>query len=317
MNKILSQDEAEAQNGNLIDEIIKMSDFSFERLPMLDIIGERLADSISVALPQLTGVLCEATLSQLDYVPMGKAIDALPMPAMMAVCSSPGLDGEILLVMDAALLLTAMELMLGGAPKGHSPRETERFTAIERGFGQRLAALVMHELQSNFSLAGDIELELERIATDPDSAAVTQPANLCVRLHFTVALAANTGVLEIIMPYDALEPVRPKLGKIHFGEPSDEGSPWREQLSGQIERATIELEAVLAEVQLSIQQIMNWRSGDTVNLWIEEEHDATVVCADTPMFRAAIGKRNNGNTAIRITEALEPEEEIPNGRNDH
>lgn len=317
MNKTLSQDETEARNGNLIDEIIKMSDFSFERLPMLDIIGERLADSISVALPQLTGVLCEATLSQLDYVPMGQAIDALPMPAMMAICSSPGLDGEILLVMDAALLLTAMELMLGGVPKGQSPRETERFTAIERGFGQRLAALVMHELQSNFGLAGDIELELERIATDPDSAAVTQPANLCVRLHFTVALAANTGVLEIILPYDALESVRPKLGKIHFGEPSDEASPWREQLSGQIERATIELEAVLAEVQLSIQQIMNWRTGDTVNLWIEEEHDATVVCADTPMFRAAIGKRNNGNTAIRITEALEPEEETPNGRNDH
>ena len=317
MTNTLSQNDIEAQTGNLIDEIIKMSDFSFERLPMLDIIGERLADSVSVALPQLTGVLCEATLSQLDYVPMGQAIDSLPMPAVMAVCSSPGLDGDLLLVMDSTLLLTAMELMLGGTPKADAPRTPERFTAIERGFGGRLAALVMQELRSNFSLAGDIELELERIVTDPDSAAVTQPANLCVRMRFAVALASKTGVLEVILPYDALEPVRPKLGKIHFGEPAGEASPWRDQLAGQIERATVELEAVLAEVHLSIQQIMTWKSGDTVNLWIEEEQDATVVCADTPMFRAAIGKRNNGNTAIRITEELEPEEETPNGRNDH
>lgn len=317
MNNTLSQDEIDPQTGNLIDEIIRMADFSFERLPMLDIIGERLADSISVALPQLTGVLCEATLSQLDYVPMGQAIDSLPMPAMMAVCSSPGLDGDVLLVMDSTLLLTAMELMLGGAPNGDSPRTPEKFTAIERGFGRRLSALVMRELQSDFSLAGEIELELERVVTDTDSATVTQPANLCVRMHFAVALASHSGILEVILPYDALEPVRPKLAKIHFGEPADEASPWRDQLSGQIERATVELEAVLAEVHLSIQQIMNWKPGDTVNLWIEEDQDATVVCADTPMFRAAIGKRNNGNTAIRITEELEPEEETPNGRNDH
>jgi len=317
MNKILSQDEIEAQGGNLIDEIIRMSDFSFERLPMLDIIGERLADSISVALPDLTGVICEASLGQLDYVPMGQAMEALPAPAVLAVCSSHSLDGEVLMAMDSTLVLSAMELMLGGSPKGESPRVPEKFTAIERGFGQRLAAMITQELQSNFGLVGDIEFELERIETDPDSAAVTQPANLCVRLHFAIGLAGRTGALEIILPYDSLEPIRAKLGKIHFGEPSDDGSPWREQLSSQIERATVDLEAVLAEVRLSIQDIMKWKTGDIVNLWIEEDHDATVICADTPMFRAAIGKRNNGNTAIRITEALEPEEEAKNGRNDH
>lgn len=140
MNKTLSQDEIDPQTGNLIDEIIRMADFSFERLPMLDIIGERLADSISVALPQLTGVLCEATLSQLDYVPMGQAIDSLPMPAMMAVCSSPGLDGDVLLVMDSTLLLTAMELMLGGARTATAPappKSSPRSSAASAGASRR------------------------------------------------------------------------------------------------------------------------------------------------------------------------------------
>lgn len=318
MTKTLSQDEIEERNGDLIDEIIRMSDFSFERLPMLDIIGERLGDSLSIALPELTGVICEASLSQLDYVPMAQATDALPAPAMLAVCSSPSLDGEILLAMDATLTLTAMELMLGGVPRDDSQRTPERFTAIERGFGERLARLIMTELQSDFGLVGDIELELERVETDPDSAAVTQPASLCVRLHFAIGLAGRTGALEIILPYDALEPIRPKLGKIHFGAPSDDDNPWRGQLGSQIERATVELEAVLAEVEHSLQDIMTWKSGDVVNLWIEDNHDATVICAETPMFRAAIGKRNNGNTAIRITEALDPEEEAKtHGRNDH
>lgn len=317
MNKVLPQEEIDAQDGNLIDEIIRMSDFSFERLPMLDIIGERLADSVSVTLPDLTGVICEASLNQLDYLPMGQVLDALPEPTMVAVCSSPALDGEFMMAMDSTLLLTAVELMLGGSAKGDFERNPTGFTAIERGFGRRLAALILTELQRVFTLVGDVEMEMERIETDPESAAVTQPANLCVRLRLAVVLAGHAGSLEVILPYDALEPIRTKLGRIHFGEPNEEGSPWRDQLAGQIERAMVDLEAELVEVRLPIQEIMNWKIGDTVNLWIEEDHDATVVCAQTPMFRATMGKRNNGNTAIRISEALKPEEETGHGRNDH
>lgn len=314
MSQTMTQEEIAAQSGNVIDEIIRMSDFSFERLPMLDIIGERLADSISLVIPDLTGVLCEASLNSLDYLPMAQASEALTMPSMLGVVAAQNLDGEILVAMDATFALTAMELMLGGDPKGEMERQSEAFTGIEKGFGARLGDTIAQELSRCFGMVGDIDLELDRIETDPDSAAVTQPANLCVRMRIAVGLAGRTGTIDVVVPYDALEPIRPKLGKIHFGEPSEDGNPWKDQLSGQIERSTVELEAVLTDVAVPIQQIMNWKPGETINLWIEEDHEATVVCAETDMFKAVMGKRNNGNTAIRITEQIEAEEETENGR---
>ncbi|MDK3016703.1 flagellar motor switch protein FliM [Pseudodonghicola flavimaris] len=317
MNASLNQDARDADDTGLIDEIIRMSDFSFERLPMLDIIGERLADSIALALPDLTGTFCEASLTQLDYVPMAQVTETLPDPVLLAICACPGLHGQILFALDSALVLTALELMLGGSARREAPQTPTSFTGIERGVGKRLALLVARELQRNMAQFGELEIELDRIETDPDSAAIAQPASLCVRLQMTVALAGHTGTLEVILPYDALEPIRPKLSRIHFGGPGEDNSLWRDQLASQIERATVELEAVLTQVQLPIQQIMRWQTGETVDLWIEEDHPATVICADTPMFRAALGKRNNGNTAIRITEALDPEEETPNGCHDH
>ncbi|GHG85363.1 flagellar motor switch protein FliM [Pseudodonghicola xiamenensis] len=317
MSDQISPEELSSRNSELLDEIIRMSDFSFERLPMLDIIGERLADSLALALPNMTGTLCEAELTQLDYLPMSQINDALSDPVLLAVCSSHQLYGPILLVLDSPLVLTALELMLGGTPRGATPHNTEGFTAIERGFGKRLAGLIAQELQRNMALVGDIELDLDRIETDPDAASVTQPANLCVRMQIALAQAGHSGALEVILPYDALEPLRPKLGRIHFGGPGEDASPWREQLASQIERATVELEAVLTDIRLPIQDIMGWAPGDTVNLWIEEDHEATVLCAETAMFRAALGKRNNGNTAIRITETLTPEEETSHGCNDH
>lgn len=314
MNKIMTPEEIEAQSGNLIDEIIRMSDFSFERLPMLDIIGERLADAISVGMPELTGALCEASLNQLDYLPMAQATEGLPMPALLGVVVPANLDGEVLIAMDAPFSLTAMELMLGGHPKGDFERQSETFTGIEKSFGRRLANLISNELQRGLSMVGEVDLELDRIETDPDQAAITQPANLCVRMRIAAVMAGRNGTIDVIIPYDALEPIRPKLGKIHFGEPSDDGNPWAEQLGGQIEKSTVELEAVLTNVQLPISQILNWKPGDTVNLWIEEDHEATVVCAEEEMFKALMGKRNNGNTAIRITEQISQDEELDYGR---
>lgn len=87
-----------------------------------------------------------------------------------------------------------------------------------------------------------------------------------------------------------------------------------DQLTGQIERSVVELEAVLTEIELPIQTLLNWKPGETVNLWIEEDHEARVICAETEMFKALMGKRNNGNTAIRITERIEAEEETDHGR---
>jgi flagellar motor switch protein FliM len=310
----MSPEEIAAQSGGLVDEIIRMSDFSFERLPMLDIIGERLADSVSVVIPEMTGVICEASLDQLDYLSMAQAMDGIPRPSLLGVVAAQNLDGEILIAMDATFALTAMELMLGGSAKGEFQRQSEDFTAIERGFGGKLADVIAHELQRGLSMVGEVELELDRVETDPDSATVTQPANLCVRMRFTVAIAGRTGALEVVIPYDALEPIRPKLGKIHFGEPAEDGNPWKDQLTSQIEKSTVVLEAVLTDIGLPIQTVMNWKPGDTINLWIEEDHEATVVCAETEMFKAVMGKRNNGNTAIRITEQIESEEEADNGR---
>ena len=64
MNKIMTPEEIAENGKGVIDEIIRMSDFNFDRLPMLDIIGERLADALTAVLPDVTGVIVEASLNR-------------------------------------------------------------------------------------------------------------------------------------------------------------------------------------------------------------------------------------------------------------
>ena len=105
-------------------------------------------------------------------------------------------------------------------------------------------------------------------------------------MKFSVAMAGHAGVLDVVIPYDALEPIRPDLGKIYFGDRGQAQNVWQDLISDQIERAHMELEVVMAEEAIPIQKIMAWQPGDTVEFGIEEGQDAIMTCADAPMFQS-------------------------------
>lgn len=317
MNQQSSTTELEADSASLIDEIIRLSDFTFDRLPMLDIIGQRLVENLTAAFPDLTRVGSEVSLMSLDYIPMGQVAEGFPDPVLLAVGAGRPFEGEVLLAIDHTLLLTSVELMLGGRAKDLNFDDVKEFTAIELGFGERLARAILAELQRALSVVGFAALELDRIETDPEAAAVAKNNSLCARMKIDVLMAGQTGVLDVIIPYDALEPIRPDLGKIYFGDRGEDQTVWQDLIGGQIERANLDLEVVMAEESIPIKNIMSWKPGDIINFGIEEDQDATMTCADDPMFKVSIGKRNNGYIAVQITEELSFPKEIQEDGNDN
>lgn len=301
--------QATQQAPEVIDEIIRMSDFSFERLPMLDIIGSRVAGFLPAALSSITNSACEASLTQLEYVPFGQAISTFPDPCIVAVASSAVLDGDFLVVMDAPLIISSLESSLGGEPSGRDVEPGAQFTAIEKGFGRRLANTVLAELRQSFSVIGDIVPELDRIETVPEAATVSQLANLCIQMDFGLKIGQQICRLLILFPYDALEPIQPQLSKVYLGERGDEESPWRSVMEQQIEAVTVELEVVLSEVAMPVRQIMALKPGDQILLAATEESECTVFCSGTALFQCVTGKRNNGSTAVCVTKEIVSKEE--------
>ncbi|MCE8008973.1 FliM/FliN family flagellar motor switch protein [Aestuariivita sp.] len=309
MSAATPHDGPGGQVADLIDEIIRMSDFSFERLPMLDIIGARMADFLPIALTDLTRSVCEASLNTLDYVPLGQAIADFPDRVLIGVASSQVLEGNFLVVMDAPLVLSTLETSLGGEPSDAKVDGQAEFTAIERGFGLQLARLILGELRQSFSVIGDIVPEVDSLETDGEAAIVAQQASLCVRMDLALQVGNQVCRLQVIFPYDTLEPIRPRLGKVYFGERGDEVSPWRDVLTRQIESATVELEVVLSEMDMPMRQIMALKPGDRIGFPVGEDHECTVICSGSPIFHCVTGTRSNGVAAIRITETIDLEED--------
>ncbi|MGR3464796.1 flagellar motor switch protein FliM [Limimaricola sp.] len=314
--RTLRQPEGGLAEGSIEEQIIQMASLSYERLPLLETIFERYALALGSAFKSFVAMPCEVTLLSFEYLPCGPALEAIGAPALTAVARADPWDARIALAVSPELLFSTLEIMLGGRngdSRAWSPRS---FTAIERRFCQKLAEMVLDELEPGFEPVGGVRFRFDHLENIPSNAVIAPPATPAVRIRLQVGLEGRGGTLDFVIPDSALDSIRPLLSQSFPGGEVGGDSGWREALGRSIEGSEARLTAVLHEVRLGLREVLDWTPGQVIDLGIDMEHEATVSCNGRALFRAAMGRRKNGSVALRVTEELGDEKERDDGRAD-
>lgn len=112
------------------------------------------------------------------------------------------------------------------------------------------------------------------------------------------------GRLELMLPYATLEPVRELLLQMFMGEKFGRDSIWENHLATELWFTDVAIEAVLDEVRIQLDEVLNWSVGSQIILEATPESSVVLRCGNVPMFRGVMG-RKSGNIAVRIEEKLE------------
>ncbi|HEY8189222.1 MAG TPA: flagellar motor switch protein FliM, partial [Micavibrio sp.] len=123
--RILNQDEIdsllgfddEAGGGQELSGVMALINsgmVNYERLPMLDIVFDRLVRLMSTSLRNLTSDNVEVSLDQVSTVRFGDYMNSIPLPAMLSVFKAEEWDNNGLLVVDSALIYSVVDVLLGG-----------------------------------------------------------------------------------------------------------------------------------------------------------------------------------------------------------
>lgn len=301
------QDPPEAGLGGtaaIEEKIIEMATLNFERMPMLDVIFERFNLSLASALRSFAAASTEVELSELRYTTYGDAMEDLVGPCMVGIADAKPWDGPLAVAMDSHFLYSALEVLMGGHSTGKIDKPRRGFTRIESRIAERLCNLALAELSSAFAQVVDVTFEISRMEGNPQLATITQPFSHCVKADFVVTFENHSGLLSVVLPHATVEPARARLTKVFFGEKLGGDTQWRGHLTDRIQSSTVPLKAVLTEIEVPILDVLGWAPGTEIDLWIDDDHEATVLCADVPVFRGPVGRRHNGTLAIRVTEDL-------------
>ena len=313
--RILSQEEIDTLLGfsmtdvsitdnSGIRAIIDSAMVSYERLPMLEIVFDRLVRLMTTSLRNFTSDNVEVTLDRITSVRFGDYLNSIPLPAVLAVFKCEEWDNFGLFTVDSSLIYSMIDVLLGGRRGTTAIRiEGRPYTTIETSLVKRMIEIILADAELAFKPLSPVKFNIDRLETNPRFAAISRPANAAILVRLRLDMEDRGGAVEMLLPYATIEPIRDVLLQMFMGEKFGRDPIWEGHLATEIGQAEIAVDAVLYESKLPLKQLMGLEVGDTLPLDISPDAVVTVRCGDVTLTEGRMG-RVGDRVAVRVSQAL-------------
>src|SRR6201989_2777670 len=287
-----------------IRAIIDSAMVSYERLPMLEIVFDRLVRLLTTSLRNFTSDNVEVSLDRITSVRFGDYMNSIPLPAVLSVFKAEEWENFGMATVDSSLIYSIIDVLLGGRRGQAALRiEGRPYTTIETNLVKRLVEVVLADAELAFRPLSPVRFNIDRLETNPRFAAISRPANAAILVRLRIDMEDRGGNIELLLPYATMEPIRSVLLQMFMGEKFGRDPIWEGHFATEIREAEGAVDAVLYEAKLPLKQLMRLEVGDTLPLEIRPDALVAVRCGDVTLTEGRMG-RGGDRVAIRVTKQL-------------
>jgi len=290
-----------------IRAIINSALVSYERLPMLEIVFDRLVRLMTTSLRNFTSDNVEVSLDNISSIRFGDYLNSIPLPAILAVFRAEELDNFGMLTVDSNLIYSIVDVLLGGRRGTAAMRiEGRPYTTIERVLVEKMVEVVLADAKAAFEPLTPVSFTLDRLETNPRFAAIARPANAAILVKLRIDMEDRGGRIELLLPYATLEPIRKMLLQQFMGEKFGRDNIWEGHLATELWTTQTEVRAVLDEQQMGLKKVLELKVGDTLMLNAGPESLIELRAGPISLTRGRMGRRNQ-HIAVRCEAPLTPQ----------
>ncbi len=293
-----SEDEYSRKNG--VQAILNSNMVSYERLPMLEIVFDRLIRLMATSLRNFTQDNVEVSLDSIESMRFGEYIDSLTLPTLLSVFKAEEWDNYCLISLDSSLIYSMVDVLLGGRRGTAAMRIDGRpYTTIELNIVKEIIQLILSDLSTAFDPITSVGFVFDRLETNPRFATITRMSNAVIVAHLRIDMEDRGGKIDLMIPYATLEPVRELLLQMFMGERFGRDTIWENHLMSQLWETDVEIKAVLKETTAKLSDVSSWQKGSFLPLDITPQDQVNIFCGDVPLFKGSMG-RHEDHVVIRV-----------------
>jgi flagellar motor switch protein FliM len=314
-DRILNQDEidnllgfnaAQGIDGETsgVRAIINSALVSYERLPMLEIVFDRLVRLTTTSLRNFTSDNVEVSLDGITSVRFGDYLNSIPLPAILSVFKAEEWDNFGLITVDSSLIYSVIDVLLGGRRSTTSMRvEGRPYTTIEMNLVRRMVEVLIADAEAAFAPLSKVTFSVDRLETNPRFATICRPANAAILVEMRVDMEDRGGKVELLIPYATIEPIRELLLQMFMGEKFGRDSIWESHLATEIFSANVSVDAVMYEEMMPLSKVMAFQAGQTLMFDTSPTDPIMLKCGQTVLTEGQLGQRDK-NVSVRVTKKL-------------
>lgn len=272
-----------------LQALVQSSTISHERLPMLEIIFDRLVRLLSTSLRNFTSDTVDISIVDMTSMRIGDYLDNMVSPTLINVVNFRPWNTSALMYIENKLVYTMVDVLLGGRRDASEKSAETAYTTIERNLIEDFINVVLKDLSVSFEPVEPITLEFDRMETNTRFAMIERPTNAGIIVKMELEINERGGFFELFIPYSSIEPAREKLLQMFVGEKFGRDKIWENHLITELWNTSIQAEAILDKVTVNLADVMKWKKGSFLPLETYEGANVLIRSEDCELFTGKIG----------------------------
>ncbi len=292
---LMPDGSARLYNFNSQDRIVR------GRLPTLEMINERFARYFRISLFNMLRRSPEISVSGVQMLKFAEYVHSLFVPTSLNLVQINPLRGTALFIFDPKLVFIVVDNFFGGEGRFYTRIEGREFTPTEMRVIQMLLQQVFKDLKEAWTPVMKVDFEYLNSEVNPQFANIVSPTEVVVVTTFHIELDGGGGDLHVTMPYSMIEPIRELLDAGMQSDRSDVDERWLIALREEMKEAPVEVSSILAEVDISLRDLLKIKAGDVIPINIPET--AMLRAENVPVYRGVFGV-SGGKNSIKVIETV-------------
>ena len=296
-------------SASVPDHLLDAAGIQVDKLHMLPIIFDRLANHCAEQMRQLAASPCYFSMSHIEQGRMGELLEPYEANAVCAILDVPQWDTQVVLGFDRDFIFTIVEVMFGG--DGHAPTEEDGRpnSNIELKICHKLAEMMAAVLTESFSTASRATFKLERLETRMHFAVIGRRNGQAAAAKLLVQAINRVGEMFVILPFSGLTTVRRALSSVAASETTRVDPDWVSQLQAGVTRTDVSLRAILQERPSTLGDIAALKVGSVIELTATPRTPVKLESNGQPLFWCSLGQAE-GRDQLIINDIVDPEQEF-------
>lgn len=269
------------------------------RLPNFDIILDNFSQNFAITLTNNLQRTFKIERTQIDSAHfLDFLLENKDVGAIAVVDISPLKHGALILI-DAHLCFSIVEIMLGASTEIDHLQLERKLTSIERKIMHSVIAKGCEDLNRAFAPLVDLDSSLLKVESNSRLVSITEADAEILVSSFDVNVGEMEGQMKMVFPLATLDPLRDELKELLNVNKGKYGL-WTDVLEDEITNISAELCAQSGIIDMSVNDILGLELGDTLFLDYNPNSPLRILIENKPKFYAIPGT-HNGKKAISIT----------------
>jgi flagellar motor switch protein FliM len=196
----------------------------------------------------------------------------------------------LILDINPSILYPIIDRLLGGG-KDLSPPARRPLTEIELRLVSRITGLFLAEMKHAWENVVNLNLVVDRVESNPQLVQIVPPNEVVILISFELALGDLRGMINLCIPFNAIERIGNKLTNNTWSTYSRTGVNQEtiSTISQQMDRSLVEMIVTLAETRITTADLVGLRVGDIITTDKDVHAPLEVLVAGVPKFEASPG----------------------------